>query len=56
MGWVLHRQGHEEGVSSLWLGGLPAIIYAAVIMAKVIMAGVDPERELSALRYELKGA
>ena len=56
MGWVVRRQGHEEGVSSLWLGSLPGIIYGAVIVAKMVMAGVDPERELSVLRYEFKGA
>lgn len=35
---------------------LPAAVYALVLAAKMAMAGVDPERELSALRYEYKGA
>ncbi|KAK7753871.1 hypothetical protein SLS62_004237 [Diatrype stigma] len=38
------------------LGNLPAIVYAVVLVAKVVMGGVDPERELSGLRYEYKGA
>lgn len=59
-GFLQHRliQGryHESEMSSLWLGGLPTLIYAAVLIAKVVMAGVDPERELNELRYEFKGA
>ncbi len=35
---------------------LPAGVYGVVLLAKVVMAGVDPEKELSALRYEYKGA
>ncbi|KAK0651279.1 hypothetical protein B0T16DRAFT_489317 [Cercophora newfieldiana] len=38
------------------LGNLPLLINVVVIVAKMIMAGVDPERELSELRYEYKGA
>ncbi len=38
------------------LKNLPAIIYTAVLAAKLIMAHVDPESELRALRYEYKGA
>lgn len=38
------------------LGNLPAIVYAVVIVAKLVMASVDPESELSALKYEYKGA
>ncbi|KAK0634920.1 hypothetical protein B0T17DRAFT_568887 [Bombardia bombarda] len=37
-------------------GFLPAAIYAVVLVAKTVMAGVDPERELGGLRYEYKGA
>ncbi|KAL2160048.1 hypothetical protein VTH06DRAFT_1703 [Thermothelomyces fergusii] len=44
------------GVSPLMLGALPGVVYAVVIGAKVIMASVDPERELSALKYAYKGA
>ncbi|AEO61618.1 hypothetical protein MYCTH_2311946 [Thermothelomyces thermophilus ATCC 42464] len=44
------------GVSPLMLGALPGVVYAVIIGAKVVMAGVDPERELSALKYAYKGA
>ncbi|KAK4157465.1 hypothetical protein C8A00DRAFT_29614 [Chaetomidium leptoderma] len=44
------------GVSPLLLGALPGVVYAVVIGAKVVMAGVDPERELSGLKYGYKGA
>lgn len=40
----------------LGLGNLPAIVYAVVIVAKLVMANVDPERELTALKYDYKGA
>jgi hypothetical protein len=38
------------------LGALPGVVYAVVVGAKVVMAGVDPERELRGLRYSYKGA
>ncbi|KOS22432.1 hypothetical protein ESCO_001787 [Escovopsis weberi] len=38
------------------MGNLPALIYSIIITAKVVMAGVDPERELMGLRYDYKGA
>jgi hypothetical protein len=38
------------------LAYLPAIDYAVVLAAKMLMGSVDPERELNALRYEYKGA
>ncbi|CAK7202902.1 hypothetical protein SEUCBS139899_005629 [Sporothrix eucalyptigena] len=38
------------------LGSLPAAVYGVVLISKVTMAGVDPERELNRLRYEYKGA
>ncbi|KAK4042272.1 hypothetical protein C8A01DRAFT_44661 [Parachaetomium inaequale] len=44
------------GVSPLLLGALPGVVYAVTVGAKVVMAGVDPERELSALKYGYKGA
>lgn len=44
--------------SFAWIGvgNLPAIVYGVVLLAKVVMASVDPEKELSALRYQYKGA
>lgn len=40
----------------LGLGNLPTIVYVVTIIAKVVMASVDPERELEALKYGYKGA
>ncbi|KAI0518211.1 hypothetical protein F5B22DRAFT_635312 [Xylaria bambusicola] len=38
------------------LANLPALIYVVVLIAKMLMGSIDPEKELSALRYEYKGA
>ena len=38
------------------LGWLPGLLYAVVLVAKVVMASVDPESELSSLKYGYKGA
>jgi hypothetical protein len=38
------------------LTNLPAVVYAVVLLAKMVMGGVDPERELSGLKYDYKGA
>ncbi|KAK5631281.1 hypothetical protein RRF57_006995 [Xylaria bambusicola] len=38
------------------LANLPALIYVVVLVAKMLMGSIDPEKELSALRYEYKGA
>lgn len=48
--------GAGEQFGLLGLGNLPAIVYGVVVVAKVVMASVDPERELAALRYGYKGA
>lgn len=47
-------EGHRFGW--LGLGNIPAIVYSVVIISKMVMASVDPERELGGLRYEYKGA
>ena len=49
--------GKGEG-SFAWvgMGNLPAVVYAVVLAAKVVMGGVDPERELSGLKYGYRGA
>jgi hypothetical protein len=49
-------QGSSGGVSPVLLGALPGVVYAVVVGAKVVMAGVDPERELRGLKYSYKGA
>ncbi|TDZ65992.1 hypothetical protein CTRI78_v003365 [Colletotrichum trifolii] len=38
------------------LGNLPAIVYAVILLAEIVMGSVDPEKELSALKYGYKGA
>lgn len=38
------------------LGNLPLVVFLVVLVAKMLMAGVNPERELDYLRYEYKGA
>ncbi|KAI0101841.1 hypothetical protein GGR51DRAFT_304893 [Nemania sp. FL0031] len=38
------------------LANLPPLIYVVVLVAKMLMGSIDPERELSALQYEYKGA
>ncbi|KAG8160106.1 hypothetical protein KVR01_009642 [Diaporthe batatas] len=57
-GLLVRRRGDgaSEHFGWLGLGNLPAIVYTVVIVAKLLMANVDPERELTALRYDYKGA
>ena len=50
------NEDHRQHFGWLGLGNLPAIVYAVVIVAKLLMANVDPERELAALKYDYKGA
>ncbi|KAI3399214.1 hypothetical protein diail_7583 [Diaporthe ilicicola] len=49
-------EDHRQHFGWLGLGNLPAIVYAVVLVAKLLMANVDPERELTALKYDYKGA
>ncbi|QPG97495.1 hypothetical protein C2857_006410 [Epichloe festucae Fl1] len=44
--------------SFAWIatGNLPGVVYAIVLLAKVVMGGVDPETDLSALKYGYRGA
>ncbi|CAN8103412.1 unnamed protein product [Discula destructiva] len=50
------RSHHRHHFGWLGLGNLPAIVYGVVLIAKMVMASVDPERELQRLRYDYKGA
>ncbi|KAF7552973.1 hypothetical protein G7046_g7243 [Stylonectria norvegica] len=54
MGIVVGRDGNRD----VWvgMGSLPLLVYSVVLLAKVVMASVDPEKELSALKYDYKGA
>ncbi|KAG5984413.1 hypothetical protein E4U55_004875 [Claviceps digitariae] len=58
MGLVTERAaggGGEGGFAWIVRGNLPGIVYGVVLLAKVVMGGVDPERELSPLKYEYRG-
>ncbi|KAI1760895.1 hypothetical protein GGR53DRAFT_507966 [Hypoxylon sp. FL1150] len=53
----LSRSAVSQGYwGHVGLSNLPAIVYGVVLVAKIVMGGVDPERDLGALRYEYKGA
>lgn len=49
-------QGDDPWAGVLGLGNLPALVYVVVLAAKMVMASVDPERELNSLKYQFKGA
>jgi len=53
---VKRVSGGGGGMIIVWLGALPGVVFAVVIGAKVMMAGVNPERELNRLKYGYKGA
>ncbi|KAK3951875.1 hypothetical protein QBC32DRAFT_213963 [Pseudoneurospora amorphoporcata] len=57
-GLVTGGGGHQVGASvgQVYLAALPGVINAATVVAKAVMAGVDPEGELGGLRYGYKGA
>lgn len=62
-GVLANRVGEEDSGRShrhqfgwLGLGNLPAMVYGVILVAKMVMASVDPESELQKLRYEYKGA
>ena len=48
----------SESASFAWIGmgNLPAVVYGVVMLSKFVMGSVDPESELSALKYQYKGA
>ncbi|EFQ33419.1 hypothetical protein CGRA01v4_00859 [Colletotrichum graminicola] len=49
------RSGERHALGQVGLGNLPAIVYVVTLIAKVVMGSVDPEKELAALKYDLKG-
>jgi len=53
---VLALSGLVNDRLPLSLAWLPALVYGLVVAAKAVMAGVDPESELRALKYDYKGA
>ncbi|KAK9782923.1 hypothetical protein AB5N19_09510 [Seiridium cardinale] len=55
-GW-LTRTGRDAGSwGHVGLANLPGVVNLVVLAAKMVMGGVDPEKELSGLKYEFKGA
>ncbi|KAF7537638.1 hypothetical protein G7Z17_g12808 [Cylindrodendrum hubeiense] len=54
MSWVVGRAGN----TAVWtgMGYLPLFVYLVVLVSKMVMSSVDPEKELTALKYEFKGA
>lgn len=54
MSWVVGRAEN----TAVWtgMGYLPLFVYLVVLLSKVVMSSVDPEKELTALKYEYKGA
>lgn len=46
----------EGAFAWIGIGDLPALVYAIVLVSKVVMGGVDPARELTRLKYGYKGA
>lgn len=53
---LVTKSEKKDAFGHVGLGNLPAIVYAVIIVAKVVMGSVDPEKELTALKYDYKGA
>ncbi|KAM0261960.1 hypothetical protein ACHAQJ_001964 [Trichoderma viride] len=51
-------RGDARGGGFGWvsMGNVPGLVYSVALTAKIVMAGVDPERDLASLRYGYKGA
>ena len=56
MGWLVGHRDVQVTRTGVGIGNLPALVLGVVLVAKLVMAGVDPEAELGGLRYEYKGA
>lgn len=54
MGLVPRRASADP--VSLGTASFPALVYGLALASKLVMASVDPERDLSALQYQYKGA
>jgi hypothetical protein len=54
MAWAIGRTKSE----AVWpgMGYLPLVVYAIVLISKMVMGSVDPEKELASLKYDYKGA
>lgn len=54
MAWAIGRTKSE----AVWpgMGYLPLVVYAIILISKMVMGSVDPEKELASLKYDYKGA
>ncbi|GKU17402.1 unnamed protein product [Fusarium langsethiae] len=54
MAWAIGRTKSE----AVWpgMGYLPLVVYAIILISKMVMSSVDPEKELASLKYDYKGA
>lgn len=54
MAWATGRVKSE----AVWpgMGYLPLVVYGIILVSKMVMGSVDPEKELSSLKYDYKGA
>ncbi|KAF5537557.1 hypothetical protein FPHYL_12724 [Fusarium phyllophilum] len=54
MAWAIGRTKSE----AVWpgMGYLPLVVYGIILLSKMVMGSVDPEKELSSLKYDYKGA
>lgn len=55
-GWFSTGGRHGGSWGHVGLANLPGVVYTVVLAAKMVMGGVDPEKELIGLKYEYKGA
>lgn len=53
---VASMKAGKGGLLFVGMGYLPGIVYGASLLAKAMMASVDPEKELSNLKYGYRGA
>ena len=61
LGVVIMLLGLVGAGRDVWFGWvgmcyLPILVHVTVIVSKVVMGSVDPERELGKLKYHYKGA
>lgn len=53
---VASMKAGKGGLLFVGMGYLPGIVYGASLLAKGVMASVDPEKELGNLKYGYRGA
>lgn len=53
---VASMKAGKGGLLFVGMGYLPGVVYGASLLAKAMMASVDPEKELSGLKYGYRGA